>query len=923
MSAKLVNGSRPAACLEAALRELEAGRWPVPIHSIDAKVSSPGKAPIGQAWGKDRPDEKFLRSTWRRHPKAGVGLLLGAQGGVVDIDIDQPEYARETLARLFPDGIPPTMGWSNADGKFHLLFLYDERLSRYRKAIVKGQVNPDGEITGNAHYAGLEIRIGAATGEGKQLQTVIPPSLMSNGQARRWNEHKVILTLPESVFADLDRYAVDKPADVRPKSPAPSSAAISSTDRYVRRALEAELHAVEQAGEGSRNATLNRAAFSIGQFVGASALGRHEAETLLLDAALRAGLGEAESKATIRSGLDSGVAEPRDLSAVGRRKGKPPGDIVPPASPTSKLPDRRVPVEINPDRYQGLAGTLAALPADPDLYVRGNILVRITRETEDTARLGGGIELRRALGSPRVVMIGEAALSCRMTQFVEFFTWFKASSGEDASKQVHPPRWLVSAVLEHGEYPGVRPLLGIAEVPFPRADGSLLTTPGYDLKTGVYYAPSVAIDPLSDRPTKADATEAAKLLLALVEQFPFASGDDAAVWLAALLTVIARPGIDGPVPGIAFNGNRAGLGKGLAIDCLSVIANGRPVPCTSYPRDDAEAAKLKTALALAVTLIVHLDNLGEGRSYGGGSLDSAITSMTVSERILGLSKTTEGLELRCVWFLSGNNISPGRDAYRRWLVCNLITELERPEERRGLTIVDLLAYTRKHRAELVRAALVILKAHAVAEHPTGDWAPLGSFEQWDRVVRGAVWFATGRDCNATRRTAADSAPERSNKLALLEAWRELPGGGEDGGGVTSEKAIRWAFGTPKADPEKPDLGDVLSRFSRDGKTVTARTLGNVIRGMKGQNISGLSFRSDAESNHSALWRVVSVNPCGPARNTESEESEECDSRYSQLRAETDHNINVCGKASKDNWNGLDAHSSDSSDSVDGREVFTL
>jgi hypothetical protein len=520
----------------------------------------------------------------------------------------------------------------------------------------------------------------------------------------------------------------------------------------------------------------------------------------------------------------------------------------------------RAEVEISPDRYVGLAGTLAALPTDPDLYVRGNILVRVTRETEDTARLGGGIELRRALGSPRVVMIGEAALSCRLTQFVEFFTWSKGAGGEDTSRHVHPPGWLVNAVLEHGEYPGVRPLLGIAEVPFPRADGSLVTTPGYDAQTGTYLAPSVAIRGLPDRPTQADAAKAANLLLDPMKQFPFATEDDPAVWLAALLTMIARPGIAGCVPGFAFNGNKAGCGKGRAIDCIAVIANGRPLPCMSYPRDDTEAAKVKMALALAGTPAIHLDNLGEGQSYGGSALDSAITSPAVSDRILGLSKMAEGLELRCVWFLSGNNVSPGRDAYRRWLPCNLMTELERPEERQDLLIPDLLAHVCEHRSELVRAALVILKAHAIAGRPTGDWAPLGSFEEWDRVVRGAVWFATGRDCNVTRRTAADSSPERRNKLALLEAWRELPSGGENGGGVTSETAIRWAFGSP---PEHPDLADVFLRFSRDGKTVTARQLGNLIGAIKGQNIGGLSFRSDGEVRRSALWRVVPVGPRRP------------------------------------------------------------
>ena len=50
-----------------------------------------------------------------------------------------------------------------------------------------------------------------------------------------------------------------------------------------------------------------------------------------------------------------------------------------------------------------------------------------------------------------------------------------------------------------------------------------------------------------------------------------------------------------------------------------------------------------------------------------------MTSTSAGGRILGESKTVDGLDLRAVWFISGNNISPRKDAFRRWLVCNLTT----------------------------------------------------------------------------------------------------------------------------------------------------------------------------------------------------------------------------------------------------------
>jgi putative DNA primase/helicase len=176
---------------------LDAGLWPIAITAPDDKMAkSPGKQPIGRAWAAERHDVQWFQATYRRYPKAGIGLKLGADGGVVDIDIDQPELAGPVLARIFPGGPPETLGWQNEGGRFHLLFLWDDRLVRYGKSIIKG----------GTHYPGLEIRIGTGAHDGKQFQSVIPPSRMANGRARRWNGNPAILPLPESFFADLDAH---------------------------------------------------------------------------------------------------------------------------------------------------------------------------------------------------------------------------------------------------------------------------------------------------------------------------------------------------------------------------------------------------------------------------------------------------------------------------------------------------------------------------------------------------------------------------------------------------------------------------------------------------------------------------------------------------------------------------------------------
>src|SRR4051812_45285070 len=88
-------------------------------------------------------------------------------------------------------------------------------------------------------------------------------------------------------------------------------AAPSSRSAWARRALEGETASVTASVEGARNATLNRAAFSLGQIVAGGDLDADEVKAVLLRSAVSVGLCEREATATIASGLRAGVRSPR------------------------------------------------------------------------------------------------------------------------------------------------------------------------------------------------------------------------------------------------------------------------------------------------------------------------------------------------------------------------------------------------------------------------------------------------------------------------------------------------------------------------------------------------------------------------------------------------------------------------------------
>jgi hypothetical protein len=94
---------------------------------------------------------------------------------------------------------------------------------------------------------------------------------------------------------------------------APPSAvgAISPQHPYVRKALQDELNALAQAPVGNRNNTLNQVAFNLGQFIQAGLLTRGNVELLLTQTAQAIGLGDGEIVKTLTSGLEAGMAHPR------------------------------------------------------------------------------------------------------------------------------------------------------------------------------------------------------------------------------------------------------------------------------------------------------------------------------------------------------------------------------------------------------------------------------------------------------------------------------------------------------------------------------------------------------------------------------------------------------------------------------------
>jgi hypothetical protein len=159
-------------------------------------------------------------------------------------------------------------------------------------------------------------------------------------------------------------------------------------------------------------------------------------------------------------------------------------------------------------------------------------------------------------------------------------------------------------------------------------------------------------------PSAGQIEQARSIIKEVMWDFPFANTASQTNAVAALLTPIVRPLIEGPTPLGLLDTPMPGTGKGLLAECIGIVATGRSAPLMTAPATDDEWRKKITASLLEGATMITIDNL-EGK-LESAALASVLTSPTWEDRILGFSKNA-ALPQRASWLATGNNIVLGRD----------------------------------------------------------------------------------------------------------------------------------------------------------------------------------------------------------------------------------------------------------------------
>jgi hypothetical protein len=297
----LRSGSADLGLLRSAL-ELAARGWHVFPCAAGRK-----RPALRQSWqdlataGPDR-----VRDWWRRQPY-NIGVSCGPSGLVV-IDLDVPHSVRpggipagdaaaggaETFAglcRRHGEPYPPvTFSVDTPSGGCHLYF-----------------AAAGGRVRNSAGLLGPLVDVRADGGY------VVAPGSRIGARAYTVRDSSPPMPLPSWIAGLLQGGPATMPADVR-RLPVPGQ---GPGPAYALAALREETRRVAAAAAGTRNDTLNRAAFSLGQLVAAGLLLPAAVVTALADAAASAGLPEGEARRTIRSGMAAGARKPRGIRPRG------------------------------------------------------------------------------------------------------------------------------------------------------------------------------------------------------------------------------------------------------------------------------------------------------------------------------------------------------------------------------------------------------------------------------------------------------------------------------------------------------------------------------------------------------------------------------------------------------------------------------
>jgi len=732
------------------------------------------------ATGKNWPDKPMSFGIVAKIAEAGYNVAAIAGNGHIGLDEDDPS-AFEGL------DLPATTTWETRPGRCAMRFICDDRtpelLAKYGKKadLAQFKLHKNGEPVG-------ELKL-------ERTYQVIPPSwkyledgtkadyvLLSDAPPAQISLKKLLSDLvaigitfektpKEALHSVLAGGAQKNLSQVQQLPTLPTvedlpeafrsmATEVYALDRkYVLDAIDQELSILQHTTQ-NRNIQLNQTSFKTGSLVATGLLSKQEVRDLaqrLLEVALCIGLERNEAIATIESGSAAGLKAPRDLStrdkfvATSHEVTCGAGAVDAGAAKVWHKPTIKVANRDANDVTNDVLNAMVAYNNPPNIFKRNGSLVRLQFSDRPILAPIGLAHVRQH--------IGEVA-SYVMTK------------GENRLL-VFPPKHIAENITVLPDWPGIPEIKGLIETPVIRSDGTVLSAPGYDLQSRLYLSPIRDFSNLNvpENPTQEDAKTAAQYLAEQIfSDFPFEDNASRANAIGLLISIVARPLINGNVPIFLFDKPQPGTGASLALDATAQITTGRPAHMGGAPQEEAEWRKMITSSLLTGQALIGVDNVaGALRSP---ALARVATAQTWSDRLLG-GNTLAVLPANAIWVLNGNSVEVAGDLARRIIYIRMISQWARPWERTEFLHPDLLGWIGENHCAVMACILVMIRAWYVAGHLPGS-RTLGSFANWAKTVSGIMEFSGLTDFMGNMEKFYDEAQDGTSDWdAFLRVWSTL------------------------------------------------------------------------------------------------------------------------------------------------------
>lgn len=407
---------------------------------------------------------------------------------------------------------------------------------------------------------------------------------------------------------------------------------------------------------------------------------------------------------------------------------------------------------------------------------------------------------------------------------------------------VDPPKKVASIILSRDGEWKFSPLAGLTTTQTLRPDGTIFGAPGYDPVTRMLLLAPPGLPPIPDEPSPGDAEAALALLKELLKEFPFADRESRAVGLSGLITPVVRGAMNvAPLHGIGAP--TAGSGKSYWTDLCCAIATGQRCAGIAAGGDDTETEKRLVGVALTADQVISIDNCnGE---IGGDFLCQLVERPICTARIMGGNDADHmrRIENRATVFANGNGLTPRADIVRRTLLATLDADSEKPYEREFRD--DPLRRILANRGKYVAAILTIARAYLVSGERV-KLTPLGSYEEWCRVVREPLVWLGEADPVKTIDSAREEDPELLMLTAVLVGLRKALGNEKMTAGGIKDVAEEREEASSGIDLGRrpylhPELHQALVDAAGIRGTIDTRRLGCYLKRHKGRIVKGLKL----------------------------------------------------------------------------------